>query len=120
MYQASLHDFGWLAWVQLSPVFYGIFRWCFVIIAQLFVSQDPARPPKHHNTPRECQRHQLEFSESRWFTRGWTLQELIALSKVEFYTKEGIRLGDKLSLISDLSKVTGIPRSALQGTPLSS
>ncbi|KAM0420630.1 hypothetical protein ACHAPT_011546 [Fusarium lateritium] len=27
------------------------------------------------------------FAESRWFTRGWTLQELIAPRAVEFYTR---------------------------------
>jgi hypothetical protein len=33
--------------------------------------------------------HSLEvaFSRSRWFTRGWTLQELIAPSSVEFYSQ---------------------------------
>src|SRR6187551_2573469 len=28
------------------------------------------------------------FAQSRWFTRGWTLQELIAPDTVVFYTKE--------------------------------
>jgi hypothetical protein len=84
-----------------------------------FDSEDPSRPSEHHNKLRECQRRQLELSESRWFTRGWTLQELLAPSKVEFFTKEGTKLGDKLSLLSDLARITGIPRSALQGTPLS-
>jgi hypothetical protein len=56
---------------------------------------------------------------SRWFTRGWTLQELLAPSTVEFFSKEGIRLGDKLSLAKELHGITGIPISALQGKALS-
>jgi hypothetical protein len=38
------------------------------------------------------------FQKSRWFTRGWTLQELIASPLVEFFSLEGDRLGDKKSL----------------------
>lgn len=35
------------------------------------------------------------FREHKWFTRGWTLPELIAPKSVEFFTKHGVRLGDK-------------------------
>lgn len=31
---------------------------------------------------------QESFKKSRWFTRGWTLQELIAPTQVEFYAKD--------------------------------
>ncbi|CCF47229.1 hypothetical protein CH063_15701 [Colletotrichum higginsianum] len=57
---------------------------------------------------------------SRWFTRGWTLQELIAPQLVEFYSKEGAFLGDKRSLEAIIRDVTGIPARALRNTPLSS
>ncbi|QPC71960.1 hypothetical protein HYE68_002712 [Fusarium pseudograminearum] len=60
------------------------------------------------------------FRRSRWFTRGWTLQELLAPQSVEFFTKEGIRLGDKSSLESIIHQVTGIPVAALRGTSLTS
>jgi Heterokaryon incompatibility protein (HET) len=39
-----------------------------------------------------------DFRNSIWFTRSWTLQELIAPPSIEFFSKEGIRLGDKISL----------------------
>jgi hypothetical protein len=55
------------------------------------------------------------FRASRWFTRGWTLQELIAPKSVEFFSKEGVRLGDRKSLEQHIHDVTGIPRRALQG-----
>jgi hypothetical protein len=56
--------------------------------------------------------------ESRWFTRGWTLQELIAPNSVEFYSREGYLLGNKLSLKETLCEVTGIASEALEGTDL--
>ncbi|CAG9952144.1 unnamed protein product [Clonostachys rosea f. rosea IK726] len=59
------------------------------------------------------------FRQSRWFTRGWTLQELIAPTIVEFYSKEGALLGDKRSLEPLIRDITGIPASALRCTPLS-
>lgn len=60
------------------------------------------------------------FQESRWFTRGWTLQELLAPSVVEFFSKEGIRLCDRVQMEKDISRVTGISVGALRGDPLSS
>jgi Heterokaryon incompatibility protein (HET) len=59
------------------------------------------------------------FRESRWFTRGWTLQELIAPTSVEFFSLEGKRLGDKKSLERQVHEITGIAIQALQGNPLS-
>ena len=58
------------------------------------------------------------FRGSKWFTRGWTLQELIAPAIVEFFSKEG-KLGDKKSLEKPINEVTGIPIQALQGKPFS-
>ncbi|KAI4682798.1 uncharacterized protein J4E84_007263 [Alternaria hordeiaustralica] len=59
------------------------------------------------------------FSKSRWFKRGWTLQELIAPSSVRFYSKESRFLGDKDELAGTISKVTRIPGPALEGLELS-
>jgi len=59
------------------------------------------------------------FRKSRWFTRGWTLQELIAPASVEFFSLEGKRLGDKKSLQRQIHEITGIAVQALQGCPLS-
>ncbi|CZR50232.1 related to calcium-independent phospholipase A2 [Phialocephala subalpina] len=59
-----------------------------------------------------------EFRYSRWFTRAWTLQELIAPHSVEFFSREGERLGDKRSLEPSLHDITGIPVEVLRGNPL--
>jgi len=61
------------------------------------------------------------FPSSKWFTQGWTLQELLAPSpgSVEFFSQERDHLGDKRSLEQQIHEITGIPLLALQGTPLS-
>jgi hypothetical protein len=56
----------------------------------------------------------VAFSKSRWFTRGWTLQELLAPTSVQFFTKDGILLGDKSSLVQEITEITGITPGALQ------
>jgi len=55
------------------------------------------------------------LSQSRWFTRGWTLQELLAPRSVQFFSYEGMLLGDKTSLQRAIHRITGIPELALQG-----
>ncbi|CZR51421.1 related to beta transducin-like protein [Phialocephala subalpina] len=56
-----------------------------------------------------------EFSNSRWFTRGWTLQELIAPFKVIFLDEEWKELGSKTRLRQSVSDRTGIPIAILSG-----
>ncbi|KAI0372722.1 HET-domain-containing protein [Pilatotrama ljubarskyi] len=54
-----------------------------------------------------------KFRRSRWFTRGWTLQELIAPTVVIFLSKEWRLLGTKTSLADLVEEITGIDRSIL-------
>jgi hypothetical protein len=65
-------------------------------------------------------RRKPAIRKSRWFTRGWTLQELIAPASVEFFSKEGERLGDRRSLLPTLHDVTRIAVQALEGSPMAS
>lgn len=58
------------------------------------------------------------FPKSRWFTRGWTLQELLAPKYVEFYSLEQKHIGDKNSMMEEIHNITGISIQALQGHPL--
>ncbi|KAK7181981.1 kinesin light chain [Paraphaeosphaeria sporulosa] len=58
------------------------------------------------------------FRASAWFTRGWTLQELIAPVSVQFFTYEGQRIGDKASLDELIHGITSIPLEALRNCPL--
>ena len=50
----------------------------------------------------------VEFCKSRWFTRGWTLQELLAPSTVVFYDRDWCEIGTRSSLTPQISIVTGI------------
>ncbi|KIV98375.1 uncharacterized protein PV09_09794 [Verruconis gallopava] len=60
------------------------------------------------------QNAEARFRASKWFTQAWTLQELIAPTSVEFFSSEGLRLGDKNSLLPLLQRETGIPSEVLQ------
>lgn len=62
---------------------------------------------------------QPAFVKSRWFTRGWTLQELLAPAVVEFFSREGTCLGNRVDLGNVIHDITDIPLKALSGTPLS-
>lgn len=57
------------------------------------------------------------FRQSKWFTRGWTLQEIIAPCSVEFYSQEWRAFGTRLSLQQHISQVTGIDVNVLRGEP---
>ncbi|KAI0401063.1 hypothetical protein F4802DRAFT_609620 [Xylaria palmicola] len=104
--------------IELQTAINSMFRWyrdakrCYVYLSD--VTTTTAASVNNSATPGAT-----AFRDSRWFTRGWTLQELIAPAVVEFYSREGMLLGNKQSLESQLRDITGIPATALRGTPLS-
>ncbi|KAF4636929.1 hypothetical protein G7Y89_g1158 [Cudoniella acicularis] len=59
-----------------------------------------------------------DFSKSRWFTRGWTLQELIAPSIVIFLNEKWQMIGTKSTLEQSISDITGISVGILSGDDL--
>jgi hypothetical protein len=103
----------------LSEAIISMFRWyhnavkCYVYLSDVSRSAIDVND-KFTQLPRES-----AFQKSRWFTRGWTLQELLAPTSVEFYSKDWEQLGDKKSLERHIHEITGIPVTALQGSPLS-
>lgn len=64
--------------------------------------------------PSESPATAATFQSCRWFTRGWTLQELIAPRRVEFYDKPWAFRGTKSELKDALLEVTGIDGEALE------
>ncbi|KAK0721384.1 hypothetical protein B0T21DRAFT_51209 [Apiosordaria backusii] len=56
-----------------------------------------------------------DFTRSRWFTRGWTLQELLAPNQVLFFDCKWTRIMNKGSNAHEISIVTGIDSSVLRG-----
>lgn len=53
---------------------------------------------------------------SKWFTRGWTLQELVASPKVRFYNCDWQFIGGKFKLSDELAEITGIDTVILEAT----
>jgi hypothetical protein len=102
---------------ELSEAINSMFRWyqnakkCYVYLSDV-----------EYNTlgadSESSRRWKPAFRKSRWFSRGWTLQELLAPASVEFFSKEGERLGDKRSLEHTIREITGIPIKALSGSQL--
>lgn len=58
---------------------------------------------------------QKVFCASKWFTRGWTLQELLAPDSVQFFSCDWKHIGTRNSLDAVLAPVTGIERAYLNG-----
>ncbi|EME44182.1 hypothetical protein DOTSEDRAFT_172260, partial [Dothistroma septosporum NZE10] len=56
-----------------------------------------------------------KFYANRWFTRGWTLQELLAPKQLVFYSTDQMSLGNKRSLAKPISGITGIDTAILRG-----
>lgn len=102
---------------ELSEAINSMFKWyqnatrCYVYLP------DVSLKPTDHTTS-STRNWVSVFQASSWFTRGWTLQELIAPSTVDFFSVEGTRLGDKTSLQQHIHHVTNIPVEALRGSPL--
>jgi hypothetical protein len=84
-----------------------------------YVYLSDAATPGDQTTDRTPQRAwESAFRSSRWFARGWTLQELVAPRLVEFFLAHGVRLGDKKSLEALIHEITGIPLEALRGADM--
>jgi hypothetical protein len=58
------------------------------------------------------------FTKARWFTRGWTLQELLAPRDVQFFAKDWSLVGAKADMVDSISDITGIERGFLRGAEL--
>ncbi|KAM3066213.1 hypothetical protein ACMFMG_012117 [Clarireedia jacksonii] len=104
---------------ELSRSINSMFRWyrnatrCYVYLS------DVSRCSISGNHKCTSRLWESDFRKSRWFTRGWTLQELLAPASVEFFSRERKRLGDKSSLRTQICERTNIPHIALQGHSLS-
>ncbi|KAI1103156.1 heterokaryon incompatibility protein-domain-containing protein [Jackrogersella minutella] len=59
-----------------------------------------------------------KLARSRWFTRGWTLQELIAPCEVLFYSHDWHAVGTRSQLSGCISGITGIEETYLNGASL--
>lgn len=104
--------------IEVQRSINSMFRWyrnatkCYVYLQDIAIAgserKDQQSDPAWHSA----------FRAHRWFTRGWTLQELLAPASVDFFTEKGQRLGDKLSLAQQIREITGIPINALHDNRL--
>jgi hypothetical protein len=87
---------------ELSEAINSMYKWyqeaevCYVYLADVFPDISTS-----------------SFAKSRWFTRGWTLQELIAPSSVIFFDAHWRDIGTKASLVKPIAEITGIHIDAL-------
>lgn len=94
--------------VELSEAINSIFRWykkaavCYAYLSDVPSNQNPRDDASH-------------FRRSKWFGRGWTLQELLAPERLVFYSSGWRPLGTKIQLSAVIESVTGIPRLFLKG-----
>jgi hypothetical protein len=102
---------------ELAEAINSMFRW-YRNAAKCYVYLSDISRPTFDLADKPNEPWESTFSKSRWFTRGWTLQELLAPASVEFFSKEGELLGNKKSLERLLCDITGIPVQALRGSPL--
>ncbi|KAB8226396.1 heterokaryon incompatibility protein-domain-containing protein [Aspergillus novoparasiticus] len=98
--------------VELGEAINSMFRWysnasvCYVYLSDV-TTDDRKQLPS-------------QISSSRWFQRGWTLQELLAPSRLRFFNSQWVDIGSKAQWAGLLETITGISRAFLLGRrPLS-
>ncbi|KAI0538591.1 heterokaryon incompatibility protein-domain-containing protein [Xylaria digitata] len=98
--------------VELSEAINSMYQWykdaavCYAFLGDIPLSIAPVGP--HLNREPQALDAPKYFQCSRWFSRGWTLQELIAPRSVEFYTKGWDLLGTRETLQLPIASATGI------------
>ena len=96
---------------ELSEAINSMYRWyenAKVCYAYLHDVPDPWFP-----TANDDERYPDFRGWPEWFSRGWTLQELIAPSDVQFLNKDWQSIGDKRALAPTLRNITGVPEHIL-------
>ncbi|KAK3361548.1 heterokaryon incompatibility protein-domain-containing protein [Lasiosphaeria ovina] len=92
---------------ELSEAINSMFRWyqncrvCYTFLSDVSDGDVPQAPDS-------------EFRRCRWFTRGWTLQELLAPECMQFFSKSWALLGDRSELCQAISEVSRIPSDYLR------
>ena len=109
---------------ELSEAINSMFRWyanavhCFVYLSDVFwepkESFDRTRTPYYWDplvTPKNPMESEKSFATSAWFSRGWTLQELLAPKFVSFYDYEWNRIGSRDGLRNHIEIATRVDLS---------
>ena len=119
--QAKQDGYEWL-WIdtccidkqssaELSEAINSMYRWyanAEVCYAYLHDIDDSSFP-----TQRDKEKYPKSNGWPEWFSRGWTLQEMIAPRNIQFLNKHWRPIGDKKSLAKILNTITGVPEHIL-------
>jgi len=102
---------------ELQEAINSMFRWyakalvCYVYLSDVGVSKSTYR---YTDSSYDFSR----FTSSKWFQRGWTLQELLAPGTVFFYDVDWIYIGNRKGSCKAISQATQIPaRTLAEGLP---
>ena len=93
---------------ELSEAINLMYRWykgasrCYVYLADTAVKPDDAEGTVEN------------LSKSRWFKRGWTLQEMLAPLDVQFFGSNWSYIGSLARLTEVVSEITNIDRTVLR------
>ena len=115
--QAQRDGYDWV-WVDtccidkrssadLSEAINSMYRWyansgaCYAYLHDI---RGPSFP-----TERDYEEYPRSTGWPEWFSRGWTLQEMIAPSNVQFFNKDWQPIGDKKTLARTLEDITKVP-----------
>jgi len=109
---------------ELTEAINSMFQWyknavvCYAYLSDLSPRQDAVTRDQKVNVSRRgyslASRNELQGC--KWFTRGWTLQELIAPKAVRFYDKTWDFRGTKHDLAVPIESITHIDDAALRGS----
>lgn len=91
---------------ELSEAINSMFRW-YENAVTCYAYLEDVKP----STPQK-------FFTSRWFTRGWTLQELIAPTDVLFFDCFWNEIGSRATLAKNIEEITRIPSKVLMNSSL--
>ncbi|EEU41410.1 uncharacterized protein NECHADRAFT_83471 [Fusarium vanettenii 77-13-4] len=100
---------------ELSEAINSMFQWyqdakvCYAFLSDV---------SKSTRVPTTSRQDLRKITASQWFTRGWTLQELIAPRAVHFYSQEWVYLGSRNDAAEAIQLATGISTRALLGQDL--
>lgn len=109
---------------ELSEAINSMFKWyqdsriCLVYMFDVNLASSRAKitPGTWHASESDAlpDTTRQEFEESKWFTRGWTLQELLAPSNTIYLSKTWEVIGTNVTLEADVSAAAKIPASIIR------
>jgi hypothetical protein len=95
---------------ELSEAINSMFNWYRqAIVCYAYLSDVPiSNGEQSHQNDGTAHASMSNIDQSKWFTRGWTLQELLAPKKLVFFNRHWQELGTREKIWPSVSRITGI------------